>query len=1812
MDEPERELMDEPEREPTDELQREPMDEPEGESMDEPEREPVGEPQREPMDEPEREPMDEPEREPMGEPQREPMDEPEREPMVRKIPESDEPELYQDYTIHALHAPRENDKATHLYQLLRINEPPLDTRCKQLDLLCFPDLFPNGRGGQHDSREVSLGPADYIKALLQSRDPRFRRNAQFLFFHLHQATLRQISSGVYHKLKIVHATEKMTAAKYLQMLENEELEGNLCSVFARLRNSQQYWIRPRSELNTMSFYYGPATWYLTLSPSEWTWEDLGQYLRKVNPDLADKSISELVAADPVSTSRYIDNTLKAFLEFILSDDNPIGKVIHYYYRREYQSRGLQHFHFQIWIENAPVIGVNSTEQIIKFISKYCTCNIPNKKLSPILYNRVMDYQTHRCNSYCMRSKKTKLGVRKICRFGFPRPAKDTFTLRTVVEAIAGRKALRANSRLYDLPRQQNERMINDYNAAILLAWQGNMDIQYIGEKSAILNWYITKYTTKAERSHATTAFSDITSTKSLASKLWNIALRSLSNRECGALEAADTLLGIPLYGTDPATVFRWVDVNIIRSRRVKENHVIQQLPSDSEDILYPSLTDTYYPNRPVDLESTSLYTFLSWYDVVSVQPGEITTYYPLLGRYLKKRQKPYLLNFFKYSPEQEPEKYFYSMLLLFKPWRASDSLMGDKTTYTESFNSCKDELIEFTKYQEQLSQLLEADTKVRELIGERRAEMEAEEETDSEDQPAAGPLNYACTEVVHEAMEEFNQISKRSSMSDVNAMISKLNADQMKVFTRVSCAITAQINGVTDDSAAIVRLFVSGCGGTGKSFLIQTIREWVLSATDMGVAVLGPTGISAVNISGLTIHRMLMLPVEHGKTPNFNFLSDDALKIARDVMRNVALVIIDEISMVSNVTLLYIHHRLTEIFQTQDSEDGWFGKRNMLVLGDLLQLPPVFEGPVYTPLTKDLAQKYTGSVGTYDLWRNLFSYLELTINMRQKDDNRFIELLSRVRLGCITSEDIKLLNERKMQLIGESIPQRMKEVARTLAELPPDTVCLLPTRNMCDQLNKEMLFNLSGDEIRCIASDTVDCPVNLRSKVTKMLAKHNDDSTNTAGLEKELILKIGCKVMLRRNIDVTLGLVNGAIGTVKSVKFSIDQPNVVESIIIHFNDDKVHQLMRVRSKFQILDKAYVIRQQFPITIAYSITIHKSQGLTLRDVVVDIGNSVFTCGQAYVALSRVTSLSGLHLINFDPRSIKALNSAVAEYTYLRKRFTPMLPSLSIKKQKLLCIPDRQWCVTKSTLLAQRNSAVQTCNVLTTLPNKGFLTNDCNGYASSTLQCLLSSKMIRNVLVKESSENVKHLVTVYESPNHTPMDSSSIRTELDSIADEDDPAEFLLKFIQQYSSLKPMVQHFVRTETICKRCANNVTIDENEIIFTIMAHNMIKNIKMNDLLLTAQNWYDSSCSKCDAPCKVRRQILSANSFLVLKFEAWDPTGKVRRKTNINGVPTSSINIGSSSYKAKMSVHYKETKTPGYMYVSIVSADGKWLHCHDQTLSFMSWPKGARDMYLLFLECTSVHSHAEITSKVCNSKLASMIPPKSAHTIKCKLADLFGNSPVKKRKCDITTKECVITGFDMPVVRTQWPEYRYYPVNEEWQHNACRQLGLRFVTPFICVSGGPDVILTRPNTTSLKKIGGDGNCLFRSLCYIITGSQTQHFELRSAIVAHMLSIHNLLCGLGSDGHRNYFYGNYDSVETYLATSNMANNGTWGTDTEMCVLAHLLNVVVYNFNSSGYWLACSPHGIDRSIPYNVRCRSLYIYNHHDTHFDVVTDICR
>ena len=103
-------------------------------------------------------------------------------------------------------------------------------------MLCFPDLYPQGIAGKRWNREVPLSASEYVKCILLSRDSRFRLNQQFIFYLLHQATVRQLASRIYHKLKVIHPKEKLTVAQYLQLLTADELEGNLSTIFSQLRN----------------------------------------------------------------------------------------------------------------------------------------------------------------------------------------------------------------------------------------------------------------------------------------------------------------------------------------------------------------------------------------------------------------------------------------------------------------------------------------------------------------------------------------------------------------------------------------------------------------------------------------------------------------------------------------------------------------------------------------------------------------------------------------------------------------------------------------------------------------------------------------------------------------------------------------------------------------------------------------------------------------------------------------------------------------------------------------------------------------------------------------------------------------------------------------------------------------------------------------------------------------------------------------------------------------------------------------------------------------------------------------------------------------------------------------------------------------------------------------------------------------------------------------------------------------------------------------------------------------------------------------
>ena len=443
--------------------------------------------------------------------------------------------------------------------------------------------------------------------------------------------------------------------------------------------------------------------------------------------------------------------------------------------------------------------------------------------------------------------------------------------------------------------------------------------------------------------------------------------------------------------------------------------------------------------------------------------------------------------------------------------------------------------------------------------------------------------------------------------------------------------------------------------------------------------------------------------------------------------------------------------------------------------------------------------------------------------------------------------------------------------------------------------------------------------------------------------------------------NVTLGLVNGSIGTVSSVKYSIDQCNVVDAINIKFDDGKEQVLEKVSSKFQVLDNAFVIRRQFPISSAYAITVHKSQGLTLKNVLVDIGNNIFACGQGYVAMSRVTSLSGLHLINFDPRCIKALDSAVLEYNYLRKTFRPTLSLLTSHKKRPKAIPDRQWCTTKYATQIQRQSADRSGERLTLLPNKGFRdSDDCSSYANSVMQCLLHSKSIRKICSTDSSKCLKQLVSNYEGGADTFLDCMDICTELGSPFDQhdqQDPITYLEALVTRYPSLSPLLQHSIAVELQCDVCKVVTVSTTEQVVMSITIPTDSKSLNMNDLIVASQQCAVKDthvCDECNVPMKLRAHIVDAKQLIVLKLDVWnkglDGAKMVRRKANITSAQNSSIKVGDKLFTLQSSVCLLYDKSAGFSYISIV-------RCNNQVLSRECWPKGAKNLCLAFYEQSSL---------------------------------------------------------------------------------------------------------------------------------------------------------------------------------------------------------------------------------------------------------------
>lgn len=246
------------------------------------------------------------------------------------------------------------------------------------------------------------------------------------------------------------------------------------------------------------------------------------------------------------------------------------------------------------------------------------------------------------------------------------------------------------------------------------------------------------------------------------------------------------------------------------------------------------------------------------------------------------------------------------------------------------------------------------------------------------------------------------------------------------------------------------RVFLSGPGGVGKSHVIRlihsdTLKLLRLSGTiepdDVTVLLTAPTGVAAFNINGMTLHSALLLG--RSKYGGFQPLNHDKLNTLRTKLTHLTLLIIDEVSMVGSNMLLEIHKRLQQIKGV--APDITFGGVSILAVGDLYQLPPVSQSPLFDPVSDCYAQLY----GSGSMWVDEFEMLELHEIMRQRGDSAFSELLCRVRTNECTPEDIDVLKSRVITPNTPNYPNHALHVYRINVDV--------------DSRNALMLNNLASE-----------------------------------------------------------------------------------------------------------------------------------------------------------------------------------------------------------------------------------------------------------------------------------------------------------------------------------------------------------------------------------------------------------------------------------------------------------------------------------------------------------------------------------------------------------------------------------------------------------------------------------------------------------------------------------------------------------------------------------------------------------------------------
>ena len=413
-------------------------------------------------------------------------------------------------------------------------------------------------------------------------------------------------------------------------------------------------------------------------------------------------------------------------------------------------------------------------------------------------------------------------------------------------------------------------------------------------------------------------------------------------------------------------------------------------------------------------------------------------------------------------------------------------------------------------------------------------------------------------------------------------------------------------------------IFLTGQGGTGKSFLIWKIKD-AFAEAGKTLAITATTGCAALLLGhgAKTIHSWASVGLAKEPVSKLVSMIRRGGKGLRRWLTTDAL-IIDEVSMMTPE----LFEKLDAIAKAIRMNNKPFGGIQLILVGDFFQLPPVYTDGQETKFMFESP-----------LWKETIKQtIELTQIMRQSDPV-FQELLTEVREGRLSDQHLGILEERR------GIDWRREKIRPSL---------LFSRRMEVDYINTTNLKALKGEKHHYEATTEFSPAMTKRGisvndvDVQRAIQKLDRD----APYQPTLVLAAGAQVMLINNIDIDAGLVNGSRGVITHFGTG---PTYIPYVLFKNKADAIPLPTVV---WEAEDPEGVMRRQIPLVLAYAVTIHKCQGSTLDSALVDIGTSTFEYGQAYVAMSRVKSLEALYVHELDVTAIRAHPKVIAFYDTLR--------------------------------------------------------------------------------------------------------------------------------------------------------------------------------------------------------------------------------------------------------------------------------------------------------------------------------------------------------------------------------------------------------------------------------------------------------------------------------------------------------------------------------------------------------------------------------